>query len=47
MPDADVRKKWVVYQQGLIEWLPSRIHGVHTEYQIGCSELSVSVHEDL
>ena len=47
MPDVDVRKKWVVYQQGLIEGLPGRIHGVHTEYQIGCLELSICVHEDL
>ena len=47
MLNVYIRKERVVYNKGLAEGLPSGIHRVHAEDEMGCSELPVSMHKKL
>ena len=47
MSNVYIEEERVVYNKGLAEGLPSGIHRVHTEDEVGCLELPVPMHKNL
>ena len=47
MPNVYIREERVVYNESLAEGLPSGVHGVHTENEMGRLELPVSMNKNL
>ena len=47
MPNVYIGVEMAVYNKGLAEGLPSGIHRVHAEDEVGCPELPVPMHKNL
>ena len=47
MLNVYIGKERAVYNKGLTEGLPSGIHRVHAEDEVGCPELPVPMHKNL
>ena len=47
MSNVYIGEERVVYNESLAEGLPSGVHGVHTETEMGRSELPVSMNKNL
>ena len=47
MPNVYIGEEMVVYNESLAEGLPSGVHGVHTENEMGRPKLPVSMNKNL
>ena len=47
MPNVYIGEERTIYNKGLAEGLPSGIHRVHAEDEVGCTELPVPMHKNL